>query len=140
MTLPQQLRFFGRPSPARAREMGPDLRAQQLRRWNRKRLPSSGFVVPIFANSLTHIAWFVAFGNYAPGVATSLLLLAPIGGHLMWACTARRCLDRIAVVALLMLALLSTAIALVSRRELSDGQIRVQDAGGHFADWIWPAE
>jgi len=58
----------------------------------------------------------------------------------MWACTARRCLDRIAVVALLMLALLSTAIALVSRRELSDGQIRVQDAGGHFADWIWPAE
>lgn len=97
------------------------------------------FVAPIFANSLTHISWLVLFGSYVPGVATSILLLAPVGGMLIWICYAEEYLPRVFVMLLLALTLFPPLGAGFAGRTLSQRQIEIQEKGGQFANRIWPA-
>lgn len=97
------------------------------------------FVTPILANAATHLVWTASLGGYAPGVATSIMLLIPSGSYLLWQCHGLKLLPRSLVIALIAFVLLVPAGAWLRGPALSPGQLLLQHEGARLADWIWPA-
>lgn len=96
------------------------------------------FVAIVLGNALTHIAWQLAFGGYAPGVVTSAILLVPLTGYLVFRVLRERLVPRAFVIALLGVALLQPIAVLSSGRTLSPAQLALQRLGAGVAEPLAP--
>ena len=96
------------------------------------------FVAPIVANAFTHVLWTILFAGYAPGVATSVLVLLPAGLYLLWRSYVDRHLPGLVVVLLSLFVLGPSMGAISAGEKLSPTQVELQRAGGRVADWLKP--
>jgi hypothetical protein len=97
------------------------------------------FVAVVFGNALTHVFWLFYFGGYAPGAATSLLLLVPLTVVLLRRVLRERLAPRGYVHALLALALLQPLGAIVAGASLSESQLALQRLAARLSGWLWGA-
>jgi hypothetical protein len=95
------------------------------------------FVAVVLGNALTHIFWLFTFGGYAPGVATSVLLLVPLTFVLVYRVLKRRLVPRAYVFALLGLALLQPLGAAAAGASLSESQLALQRLAVRVLAWLW---
>jgi hypothetical protein len=95
------------------------------------------YLTVVFGNALTHIAWLVSFGAYAPGVVTSALLLLPLTFALAQRVLQERAVPAAYVFVLLLLALAQPIGALRGGRTLSGSQLAAQEFGERLARALW---
>jgi hypothetical protein len=114
------------------------LRALSLRAASFALLPF--FVSVVLGNALTHVFWLFFFGGYAPGVATSILLLVPLTLCLVWRVLEERLVPRAYVAALLGLALLQPLGAMAAGATLSDAQLALGRLAVRVSRRLWGAE
>lgn len=97
------------------------------------------FVAVVFGNALTHVFWLFYFDAYAPGVATSALLLVPLTLHLVHRVLRERLVPSGYVWALVGLALLQPLGAAVAGSTLSPPQLALQRLGMRLSQFLWGA-
>lgn len=95
------------------------------------------FVGVVLGNALTHVFWLLRFHAYAPGVATSALLLIPLTLLLVRRVLRERLAPRAHVFALVALSLLQPLGAALSGGSLSEPQLALQRLAMRFSEWLW---
>jgi hypothetical protein len=97
------------------------------------------FVAVVLGNALTHIFWLFYFATYAPGVATSALLLVPLTLYLIHRVLQAHLVPRAYVCALVGLAVLQPLGAAAAGASLSGFQLALQRLGMRLSLWLWGA-
>jgi len=97
------------------------------------------FIAVFLGNALTHIAWAVYFQGYAPGVATSALLLVPLIFYLLARALQERLVPLWFAAPLLVLAAVQPIGAILSGRTLSGPQLSLQHFGTWLGSYLWGA-
>lgn len=111
------------------------LRFLSLRAAVRVLLP---FLVAILlGNALTHVVWLFSFQAYAPGVATSLVLLIPLIAWVTIRSIATGLVPLGTVAVLTAIALVQPVFAAFAGSRLTGGQLALQALGSRLAAALW---
>jgi hypothetical protein len=97
------------------------------------------FVGVVLGNALTHIVWSVYFGGYAPGVATSALLLLPLIVWLLVRVVHERLVPPAFFLPWLAIAIVQPVGAVLAGSSLSGAQLALQRFGSRLGEWLWGA-
>jgi hypothetical protein len=101
-------------------------------------------LLPLFAgvvlgNALTHIVWSVYLRSYAPGVATSVVLLVPLISYLLARVVRERLASPALLIACVLVAVVQPVGALFAGNTMSAPQLWLQRFGARLGGWLWGA-